>query len=488
MTTTSTETTAPGILAATPLDADLAITVRRRVRARRAEREALAAELPALEKMDGRDVRLALAHWALGHAADAERHAHAAGADPLAHYVLGALARAEGREDAALAYFEKSAALAPTSAPCALAPVESLLRLGRYDDAIAYIEKHRRDFSDKAQLAFLEGRARSRMGEHESALACYHEAMRLDPEHGPSIFHAASLLDLRGNDEEAKKLYERIGPDHPALYVNACLNLGLIYDDEGDAQNAIRCFRHVLQSDHNNARAKLFLVDAEATLTMFYSPEESKQSERLDAILRIPVSDFELSVRSRNCLTTMNIQTLGDLVKKTESEMLAYKNFGETSLREIKEMLSSKGLRLGLMREDAATRAAMERQRRNVNQEILSKSLDELELGVRARKCCEAQGLATIGDLVSKSEMELAGARNFGRVSMNEIKKKLADIGLSLRDAKEGEEADYGDDDEEGFGLEGDGLLGGLLRGVAEDDEEEDDDVDVFQDFEKLDD
>src|SRR5438034_8316315 len=54
--------------------------------------------------------------------------------------------------------------------------------------------------------------------------------------------------------------------------------------------------------------------------------------------LEIPVTDFELSVRSRNCLRKMNIRTLGDLTRTTEAALLASKNFGETSLSEIKEI------------------------------------------------------------------------------------------------------------------------------------------------------
>jgi DNA-directed RNA polymerase subunit alpha len=123
-------------------------------------------------------------------------------------------------------------------------------------------------------------------------------------------------------------------------------------------------------------------------------------------------------------------------VKKTESEMLSYKNFGETSLREIKEMLSSRGLRLGMFREDAATRAAHERARKGQNRELLAKPIDELELGVRSRKCMDMLNVSTIGDLVAMSEAELAGVKNFGRVSLNEIKKRLSEMGLSLRDSK----------------------------------------------------
>ena len=65
-------------------------------------------------------------------------------------------------------------------------------------------------------------------------------------------------------------------------------------------------------------------------------------------LLDTPLSEFELSVRARNCLKKMNIGTLGELMRRTEAELLAYKNFGETSLNEIKALLVKKGLRLGL--------------------------------------------------------------------------------------------------------------------------------------------
>lgn len=73
-----------------------------------------------------------------------------------------------------------------------------------------------------------------------------------------------------------------------------------------------------------------------------------KMSEQLNR----SVEELELSVRSYNCLKNANIQTIGELVQKTESEMLRTKNFGRKSLNEIKEILSNMGLSLG-MRVDA---------------------------------------------------------------------------------------------------------------------------------------
>ncbi len=65
-----------------------------------------------------------------------------------------------------------------------------------------------------------------------------------------------------------------------------------------------------------------------------------------------PVADLELSVRAGNCLETANIKTIRELVVKTEKEMLEYKNFGKTSLNEIKDQLANMGLTLGMNLDD----------------------------------------------------------------------------------------------------------------------------------------
>ena len=66
----------------------------------------------------------------------------------------------------------------------------------------------------------------------------------------------------------------------------------------------------------------------------------------MNEVLNRSVEELELSVRSYNCLKNANIQTIGDLVQKTEAEMLRTKNFGRKSLNEIKEILSNLGLTL----------------------------------------------------------------------------------------------------------------------------------------------
>lgn len=76
--------------------------------------------------------------------------------------------------------------------------------------------------------------------------------------------------------------------------------------------------------------------------------EEEEEEEKLNENLFRPVSELELSVRSANCLKNAAISQIGELVQKTESEMLKTKNFGRKSLNEIKGILEEMGLSLGL--------------------------------------------------------------------------------------------------------------------------------------------
>src|SRR2546423_9557720 len=69
---------------------------------------------------------------------------------------------------------------------------------------------------------------------------------------------------------------------------------------------------------------------------------------QMNEVLNRSVEELELSVRSYNCLKNANIQSIGELVQKTEAEMLKTKNFGRKSLNEIKEILGTMGLSLGM--------------------------------------------------------------------------------------------------------------------------------------------
>jgi DNA-directed RNA polymerase subunit alpha len=87
--------------------------------------------------------------------------------------------------------------------------------------------------------------------------------------------------------------------------------------------------------------------EEEEEAEMLYSEDEEEKEAFNENLLR-SVDELELSVRSANCLKYANIKLIGDLVQKTEAEILATKNFGRKSLNEIKEILNEMGLNLGM--------------------------------------------------------------------------------------------------------------------------------------------
>ena len=135
----------------------------------------------------------------------------------------------------------------------------------------------------------------------------------------------------------------------------------------------------------------------------------------------------------------MNIRTLGDLTRTTEAALLASKNFGETSLSEIKEMMTSKGLRLGMALEGGErgppTTIASSRSRKLSQEEqaLLAKPISDLNLSVRARKCMSKLGIQTVGELINHTGDELLECKNFGVTSLNEVREKLTELSLKLK-------------------------------------------------------
>ncbi|CAN0600323.1 unnamed protein product, partial [Laminaria digitata] len=81
-------------------------------------------------------------------------------------------------------------------------------------------------------------------------------------------------------------------------------------------------------------------------------PVQEEKEDEIDPILLRPVDDLELTVRSANCLKAENIYFIGDLIQRTEVELLKTPNLGKKSLTEIKDVLASRGLSLGMRLEN----------------------------------------------------------------------------------------------------------------------------------------
>jgi DNA-directed RNA polymerase subunit alpha len=300
-----------------------------------------------------------------------------------------------------------------------------------------------------ASAAYFEGQALEIEGDREAAAARYQAALERDPDHRPSVFRLAFQEHLSGSDDRATELYEKLARIKPPD-THALLNLGVLYEDHERYEDAVRCYRTVLAAFPAHRRARQYLRDAEGSLHMRIAEENERRPERGNFLLRMPITEFELSVRARNCLAKMDIATLGDLVAKTENELLSYKNFGETTLQEIRSLLSARGLSLGMKLDEHGLPVEEVVDEvldvptvestlgpvpipEGIDPATLNVVLSDLELSLRCRRALAAIKANTIGDLLTHTEAELLALKNFGLTSLSELKSKLAEHGVSLK-------------------------------------------------------
>ncbi|HPD30531.1 MAG TPA: DNA-directed RNA polymerase subunit alpha C-terminal domain-containing protein [Phycisphaerae bacterium] len=310
--------------------------------------------------------------------------------------------------------------------------VLALIREKRLDEAEAELSRLQ---PGDANYHCARGLLLKAKGMTQEAIDSLEAACRMDASSLEAVFHAARIQDLYGDDEAAIENYRKL-VERPTVPVNVLLNLAVLLEDHDEYEEALKLVERVLREYPNHARARLFRKDIKSSMNMLYDETQEQSREHQSALLETPITDFELSVRSRNCLKKMNINTIGDLLRITEAELLSYKNFGETSLEEIRAMLQQKNLRIGMLREESqkATRSMPQRQSPpQGSPDALNKPLSEIEFSGRSRKCLQRLGLVTLGDLTLKTEAELLATKNFGQTSLNEVKHKLAEFGLSLR-------------------------------------------------------
>ncbi len=305
--------------------------------------------------------------------------------------------------------------------------VETKRMAGNAEEALEIIKKLSPSHANSAELYYQWGHCLDDLGEYQEAFNKYEEALRIDPNHAKALFRMAFNYDMDGEDEKAIEYYELCTKLNPT-YKNAFINLGILYEDKGEYEDAQYCFETVLEAEPTNSRASLFLRDARSSATMYYDEEISKKQGKESEVLNIPISDFELSVRSKNCLEKMNIRTLKDLTRITEADLLSFKNFGETSLNEIKSILAQKGLRLGQALESDSEAEFVSKGKSAGTVETIS----DLEISTRCRNALKKIGIETIQDLVEKTEEELE-RKDIKKNYLDEIKENLSKYGLSLK-------------------------------------------------------
>ncbi|MFW5845390.1 MAG: DNA-directed RNA polymerase subunit alpha C-terminal domain-containing protein [Planctomycetota bacterium] len=364
-----------------------------------------------------KEVRQAILAYVLGYYADAEDLLDGK-SNALAKAVLGLVFAALDEPDDAAKLFKAAAKELPEAHA---EIVRAYLDADRLEDA----EKALDDVPQGAEAEFLAGQIDERNGRTERAINAYESALEMDGKHVEAAFRLANLFDRIGDDDMAVEYYLVCADSWPP-YIPGVINLGILYEERGEANAAIDCFRQALAFNPDNERAKLLLRDAQASRSMFYDEKEEREREQMQKILKTSVNDFELSVRSRNCLAKMNIFTLGDLISITEQEMLNYKNFGETSLKEVKEMLDHRNLRLGMLRERE------ERTLSKADQKVLNESIEKLELSDKCMDMLGKLGVTRIGDLEHYDDLQLYRAEGSGQTVVQELSTAMGAIGFKL--------------------------------------------------------
>lgn len=340
-----------------------------------------------------------------------------------------------GRYEDSIGAYEQAQTSGYNEDQCKIGIAEANRYAGRIEDAMAILDNIFGPAEQTADYMYQRAATVAAVGGRlDEAIALYQRAIQTDENHAGALFGLALEYDRMGKDEESKSLYERSAKAFPTG-IGALINLGLIYEDDNQYDKAQACYKRILDCYPDHPRTVLYMKDASATGNMLYDEEAQRRNDRLAQTLNMPVSNFELSVRSRNCLSKMGIETIGDLTRTSEAELLSSKNFGETSLYEIREMLTSKGLSLGqFAHEKKNNDPPIDTSHMSPDEQaLLDRPISDLNLSVRARKCMARLQLNSIGELIRKSGDDMLECKNFGVTSLNEVREKLADLGLKMR-------------------------------------------------------
>ena len=380
-------------------------------------------------------VRLGVCYYLLGRYRKATEVLRKADGGAVANFYLGKSHFALQSYDEAIQAYSAAASANYDHDACQLGIAESLRHKDECDDALRTLDELSGAVEQTAEYLYQRGATIAALGVNpQEVVALYERAVEADPGHAGALFGLALENDRYGNDNTALELYQRSASQFPS-HVGSLLNLGLLYEDRDQHDKAAECYQRILEIYPNHPQARLYLKDAQASGDMYYDEEAQRKRDRVSQILSIPVTDFELSVRSRNCLQKMGLNQLGDLTRTTEQELLASKNFGETSLIEIREMLASRGLELGMFADQRReVEPAYEPDSLSADErELFERPISDLNLSVRARKCMVRLGIATMGELLRRKADELLECKNFGVTSLNEVREKLTVMGLKLR-------------------------------------------------------
>jgi len=382
---------------------------------------------------DPQALALGIAQWMLGRYSAAVEAFTGIRRGPVVDYLTGLCLKEGGAYGKALEILAKANERGDANPRIALLLVQVQAVMGNAQAASQTLKAV--GSLRKPEAFYTQGFVFEMSGNYDGAAENYRKALELDPQHAESLFRLAYGYDLAGDDDTAIQLYKqclKIEPSHSGVLIN----LGILCEDHGRYNEAIQYFERILADEPNNSRAKLYLRDAKTSLNMYYDEDKERKQDKRNRVMETPITDFELSVRSRNCLDLMGISSLGDLIRVTEPELLSYKNFGETSLNEIKTLLASKGLRLGQgLEEPKEPTEPKDEYKPEQLREVLSAPVSRLDLDRQTTDKLHRIGVDSWGELIHFSGNDLIKAGILNEGAVKEVSRKLAEHKLALKSA-----------------------------------------------------
>ena len=291
-------------------------------------------------------LRLGVGEVLLGRYNSGLEHLKKAGDQGMACFFRGLALANQQRYDQAAAAFAQAAKQGYDAKSAELHRAGALRRAGQTDEAKKILAELQKLSGSSGEYHFQQGCLLAAAGELVEASAEFEKTLSLEKDHNGALFELAYINDLYGNDDLALEYYQRC-TDRPPVPLAAWINLGILYEDEMRFRDAEQCYRHVLAHEPNHPRARLFFKDCQASKGMYYDEEAERGYTVLKQLHEIPVTDFELSVRSRNCLRKMNIRTLGDLTRTTELALAFQQEFRRDLARRNQGNDAGQGLAAG---------------------------------------------------------------------------------------------------------------------------------------------
>ena len=407
------------------------VDLRTRLEELLADFDKIVKEFPSENKAE---VRRGIGKWLLGLSEQAIPILEPARTSKEKEYFLGVSCLEAGVAGKALGPLKEAYGADSSDPLISVAYCEAKIQAGKHEEAETHVERLLKK-APSAAAWYLKGLLADMQGFYDDAVEAYEKSLEIEPGYPRALFRLAYVMDLTGEDARAMELYEQLRKLRP-MHLNTVINLGVLYEDRGEYDRAVRCYQSILDYFPTHSRARLYLKDAQASLTMFYDEDAARREAKVTQVLAQPVAEISFSPRVRGALEKLGIISLGELVGKSEEELLGIPNFGRTSLRELKEYLSSKGLGLasaggpgGLLEEGGP---APEMASGSTSDDVIKKNLADFEWSGRIRKVFEKMGLVTVGDLMERTEKDLLKSKNLGLTSIKDIRRKLGQLGFQM--------------------------------------------------------